>query len=157
MFHLLSVAVLLTGRNITALWLLIIGSIQWCTRPLGCLDCVDSLYLTATGVETRHWMLELQWRHNERDGVSTHRLLGSLLNRLFGSRSKKKLKLRVTGLCEGNSPVTGGFPSWRASNTENISIWWHHHGLFPYIALPKWGLVKLYLHGWCAYFDRPTL
>ena len=34
-------------------------------------------------------------------------------------------KLRVTGLCEGNPPVTGGFPSQTASNAENVSIWWH--------------------------------
>ena len=52
----------------------------------------------------------LQWRHNERDGVSNHRLLVGLLNRLFRRRSKKTSKLRVTGLCEGNSPVTGEFP-----------------------------------------------
>ena len=31
------------------------------------------------------------------------------------------------GLCEGNSPVTGKFPSQRASNAENVSIWWRHH------------------------------
>ena len=42
-------------------------------------------------------------------------------------RSKKTLKLCVTGLCEGNSPVTGEFPAQRASNAENISIWWRHH------------------------------
>ena len=37
-------------------------------------------------------------------------------------------KVRVTGLCEGNSPVTSGFPSQRASITESVSsIWWHHH------------------------------
>ena len=35
--------------------------------------------------------------------------------------------LRVTGLCEWNPPVTGGFPSQMASNAENTSIWWHHH------------------------------
>ena len=35
-------------------------------------------------------------------------------------------KLRVTGLCEGNPMVTGGFPSQRASNAENVSIWWRH-------------------------------
>ena len=29
----------------------------------------------------------------------------------------------------GNSPVTGEFPAQRASNAENISIWWRHHGL----------------------------
>ena len=31
-------------------------------------------------------------------------------------------KLRVTGLCEGNSPVTGEFPAQRASNAGNVSI-----------------------------------
>ena len=50
-----------------------------------------------------------------------------LLNRLFRRRSKKTSKLRVTGLCVGNSPVTGEFPTERASNAENISIWWRHH------------------------------
>ena len=30
-------------------------------------------------------------------------------------------------LCEGNSPVTGEFPAQRASNVENVSIWWRHH------------------------------
>ena len=37
-----------------------------------------------------------------------------LLNGLFRLRSKKASKLRFTGLCEGNPPVTGGFPSQRA-------------------------------------------
>ena len=43
-------------------------------------------------------------------------------------RWKKTSKLCVTGLCEGNSPVTGEFPAQMASNAENVSIWWHHHG-----------------------------
>ena len=25
------------------------------------------------------------------------------------------------------SPVTGEFPAQRASNAENVSIWWRHH------------------------------
>ena len=33
-------------------------------------------------------------------------------------RSKKTSKLRVTGLCGRNSPLTGGFPAQRASNAE---------------------------------------
>ena len=41
--------------------------------------------------------------------------------------SKNTSKLRITGLCEGNPRVTGGLPSQRASNMENIFIWWHHH------------------------------
>ena len=72
-------------------------------------------------------LYSLQWHHNERDGVSNHRRLDCLLNRLFGRRSKNTSKLRVTGLCEGNSPVTGEFPSQRVSNAENVSIWWRHH------------------------------
>ena len=69
----------------------------------------------------------LQWRHNGRDGVSNHRRLDCVLNCLFRRRSKKTSKLRVTGLCEGNPPRTGGFPSQSASNTENVSIWWRYH------------------------------
>ena len=46
----------------------------------------------------------LQWRHNDHDIVSNHQPQGCLLNHLFGHRSKKTSKLRVTGLCVGNSP-----------------------------------------------------
>ena len=52
----------------------------------------------------------LQWRHNEHDGVSNHQRLDCLFSRLFRRRSKETLKLCVTGLCEGNQLVTGGFP-----------------------------------------------
>ena len=69
---------------------------------------------------------KLQWRHNEHSDVSNHRRLYCLLNRLFGLRSKKTSKLRVTGLCAGNSPVTGEFPAQMASNAKNVSIWWRH-------------------------------
>ena len=47
-------------------------------------------------------------------------------NRLFRRRSKKTSELCVTGLCEGNSPVTGEFPTKRAINAKNASIWWRH-------------------------------
>ena len=93
------------------------------------------------------WRFPLQWRHNEYDGVSNHQLHGCLLNLLFRRRSKKTPKLRVTGLCAGNSPVTGEYPAEMASNAEmfpfddvivlsgQISYWinngfvgcfWHH-------------------------------
>ena len=49
-----------------------------------------------------------------------------------GADKKKTSKLRVTGLCEGNSPVTGEFPVQRASNTENVSTWWRHHAYLPF-------------------------
>ena len=78
----------------------------------------------------------LQWRQNERDVVPNHQPYDCLLNRLFRPRSKKTSKLRVTGLCEGNSPLTGEFPAQRASNAENVSIWWHHHEIW--IAFKGW-------------------
>ena len=71
----------------------------------------------------------LSWRHNGRSGVSNHRRLNCFLNFLFRRRSQKISKLLVTGLCEGNSPVTGEFPAQRASNAENVSTWRRHHGL----------------------------
>ena len=46
----------------------------------------------------------LRWRHNDNDGVSNHQPRGCLLNCLFRRISKKTSKLRVTGLCAGNSP-----------------------------------------------------
>ena len=69
----------------------------------------------------------LQWRHNERGGVTNHQPHDCLLNRLFRHRWKKASKPRVTGLCVGNSPMTGEFHAQMASNAENFSIWWRHH------------------------------
>ena len=62
--------------------------------------------------------------YDERDGVSNHQPHDRLLKRLFRRRSRKKL--RVTGFCESNSPMTGEFPAQRSSNAENVSIWWRH-------------------------------
>ena len=46
---------------------------------------------------------------------------------VYSGRSKKTSKLSVTGLCEGNSPVTRESPTQRASNAEYVSIWWRRH------------------------------
>ena len=72
-------------------------------------------------------LITFQWCHNECDDVSNDQPHDCLLNRWCRCRSKKTSKLHVTGLCEGNSPVTGEFPAQRASNAENVSIWWGHH------------------------------
>ena len=98
----------------------------------------------------------LQWRHNGHDSVSNHQPHDCLLNRLFRRRPKKTSKLRVTGLCVGNSPGTGEFPAQMASNAENIAIGWRHHvpqkpsnyedgiawkrGIAFHIADPLWGI-----------------
>ena len=85
----------------------------------------NSLLADGTKPLSEHQLIyPLQWRHNERDGVSNHQPHDCLLNCLFRSRSSK---LRVTGLCEGDSRVTGEFPSQSGSNAENVSIWRRHH------------------------------
>ena len=74
--------------------------------------------LTSTAVYLSHGVITshgkswttLQWRHNDHDCVSNHQPRGCLLNRLFRRRSKKTSKLRVTGLCVGNSPGPGNSP-----------------------------------------------
>ena len=52
------------------------------------------------------------------------------LNRLFGCRSNKTSKLRVTSLCARNSPVTGEFPhKWPVARKmfpfDNVMIMTH--------------------------------
>ena len=69
----------------------------------------------------------LWWCHNECDGISNHQPQDCLLNRWFRRSSKKTSKLRVTGLCAGNSSVISEFTAQRSSDAENVSIWWHHH------------------------------
>ena len=64
----------------------------------------------------------LQWRHNERDGVSNHRCLDGLLNRLFRRRSNNTPKPRVTGLCEGNSPGHRWIPPHKGPVTPNMFL-----------------------------------
>ena len=71
----------------------------------------------------------LRWCNNEWDGISNHWRFHCLLTCWFRCRSKETSKLHITGHCEGNSPVTGEFPTQRPSHTENVSIWWRHHGL----------------------------
>ena len=45
----------------------------------------------------------------------------------FGWDQRKHQSTASLAFVRGNLPVTGEFPAQRASNTENISIWWRHH------------------------------
>ena len=96
--------------------------------------------------KTNDAIWQLQWRHSGRDGVPNHQPHGCLLNRSFRRRSKETSKLRVTGLCAGNSPVTGELPAQLASNAENVSIRWRHHG--PAVIRP-------YIHTWDVEYNIP--
>ena len=94
---------------------------------------IQSLFLRVQLTISEHWPVAEEatsrYLNHRHDGVSNHRGIDGLLNRLFWRRSTKTSTFRATGLFEGNPPVTGGFPSQRTSNAENISIWWRLHGL----------------------------
>ena len=71
--------------------------------------------------------ISLQWRHNGRNGISNHQSHHCLLNRLFTRISKKTSKLRVTGLCAGNSPGTVNSPhkwpvTWKMFPFDDVII-----------------------------------
>ena len=104
------------------------------SNPLGGRYRQVSLYLDRT----------LRWRHNERDCVSNHQPHDCLISRLFRRRSKETSKLRATGLCAGNSPVTDEFPAQRASNAENISIWWTVTDRLCMVLIQKYSSLRCY-------------
>ena len=108
----------------------IICTVSWLTKICPSFNVASqpqSINISDVMRSTMASQISLQWRHNERDCVSNHRRLDSLSKRLFRRRSKKTSKLRFIGLCEGISLVTGEFPSQRASNAENVFIWWRYH------------------------------
>ena len=99
-------------------------------------------------------VITLQWRHNGRDVVSNHqphhcllnrlfRRLGCLLKHLFRRRLKKTSKCRVTGLCAGNSPVSGEFPEQMASNAEMVPF----DDAIMYLSYHTQGVCLLYTLG----------
>ena len=104
---------------------------KWCIAGYGT-DASWDLWDGSIAITTSTHLIivslcTLRWRRNGHGDVSNHQPHHCLLNLLFGCRSKKTSKLRVTGLCAWNSPGTGEFSAQRASNAENNSIWWRHH------------------------------
>ena len=64
---------------------------------------------------------------NDRRDIWNYRSTECLFNSLFRLTTKKHQRSASLSLCQGNPPVTGGFPAQRDSNAENISIWWRHN------------------------------
>ena len=91
--------------------------------PWKTINCCEALWvLKHDGLALQKLDDPLLWRHDGRDGVSNHQPHHCLLNRLFWRRSKKTSKLRVTGLCAGNSPMTG----------ESLHKWSVTRKMFPF-------------------------
>ena len=100
----------------------------------------------------------LEWCHNVQDCVSNQQPHDCLLDRLFWCISTKISKLRLTGLCVGNSPVNGEFPAQRAINAD----------MFPFddiiiFLCPKRspqidiGTILIYLTNTSALFSTETM
>ena len=91
----------------------------------------------------------LQWRHDERYGVSNHLHLDRLLNRLFRQRSKKTSKHRVTGLLMGilrwpmDCPQEG--PVTRKMFPFDAVIMWiiWPHDLYTCISTKRFWIISL--------------
>ena len=129
----------------------LVGVMTWDRRVTGhyLIHSIPSL-MSPYGVTRPHWVnwladiipygpwnlmnsrITLWWRHNDHNSVSE-----CLLNRLFRRRSKKTSKLRVTGLCVGNSPGPVNSPH-KGPVTRECSIWWRHHGLIAIINIGEW-------------------
>ena len=113
----------------------------------------------------------LQWRHNGHDGASNHQPHDCLLNRLFRHRSKKTPKLRVTGLCEGNSPWPAISPNrwsvtrkmfllddviviWPKSRSYKVAVWtsrWQNVYITPTLIPIMYSAECLYyFSAWCC-------
>ena len=121
--------------------------VPWCMS--GSLTCGDGENVPGIPSACAPAILRIWQEAHGHDSVSNHQPHDCLLNRLFRRRSKKTSKLRVTGLCAGNSPGNGEFPAQVASNVENVSIWWHYHvdnllGFFRIIS----STIGLRLHQW---------
>ena len=122
---------LLLGIKLISTFLSVAGWFHTMQQPSDILMLQPMSWFSIYGYH-HHNVLPLQWPHNEHDGVSNHQPHDCLFSRLFKAQIKETTKLRVTGLCERNSPVTGEFPTQRASNAENVSVWWRHHASHPH-------------------------
>ena len=93
--------------------------------------------------------MSLHWRHNDNDGVSSHQPHGCLLNRLFRRRWKKTSKLRVTGLCVGNSPGPVNSPhkgpvTRKMFPFDDVIMWSSTYGLIAICPVIMLEINKLY-------------
>ena len=80
---------------------------------------------------THMWLFTVVMSH-ERRVIPNCLQLDCLLNCSSIWQQRKRTAFALATLWEGNSPVTGGFPSQSSSNTEVVSMscrlhaWWRH-------------------------------
>ena len=84
----------------------------------------DVIVMFCNQSKLKHSHVHILWRHygNVTRAPGASRQLDCLFTNLFKLASKETLKLHITGHCEGNPPITGGFPLQNTSNAESTSI-----------------------------------
>ena len=145
-----------------------------------CISCLTARQGTRMIVPARMWPfvsflwlrldnLKLQWRHNERDGISNHQRLDCLLNRLFRHKPKKTSKFHITGLVRGIHRWPVNFPnkgqqrgkcfhlmtsSWSFLHWDNwlrwiaYHHWWHWRLSYRQPSMPP---MMISYSPWCAF------
>ena len=69
---------------------------------------------------------------HDRHGTSNHRQLHCCSTVCSRAHQRKHQSSALLALCEGNPPVTGGFPTQWASNGESVSSCRHHNPFVCY-------------------------
>ena len=82
-----------------------------------CRSCIVGHHDTTVDAKCPHYTYVIMT-----EGASQITSLTLVYSVVYSGGDKKTSKLRVTGLCAGNSLATGEFPAQRASNAENGSI-----------------------------------
>ena len=95
--------------------------------------------ITSTANFRHHWLTRI---FQQREFYRCHMTImatqtnGNLI--VCSKAFQKVLRSEQSGLCEGNPPVSSGFPSQRPRNVEGVSMSWHHHDMLTY-----WGQDKM--------------
>ena len=127
---------------------------MWCIYPYYSVLLYSHWGRIAPVPVQQYWKISLRWRHNGHDAVSNHQRLDCLLDCLLRHRSKKTSKLRITGLCAGNSPGPVNSPHKRPVTRKMspfndvimlgiYTITIHNKALTKYIILGIWCMMLL--------------
>ena len=112
-----------------------------------CIPCARHPFHLTSRSEVTVWYLEKSHYSDVIMSAIASQVTGvSIVCSTLGSGADrwKKSKLRVTGLCEGNSPVTGEFPTQKTSKAGNVFIWWRHQNF----NVADWDVHQLRIKWW---------
>ena len=103
--------------------------LQYCAEP--------SIYPCDTGLCSNDTASSLLWRHTGCDGVSTS--LTIVYSPVYSGADQRKHQSSASlAFVRGVHRWPANSPAQMASNAENVSIWWRHHGYSHNIGHGAW-------------------